>query len=156
MKVWDSRMGYEAALCVDRRTHEMGVCCLQPHPTREHILCSGSYDERVRLWDTRNLRSPSVVAETGTGGGVWRLKWHPTKSQFLLAACMHAGFQVLKVSDGFSEVETVESHTENESLAYGADWMDGTAAGAGRDVVATCSFYDRKLHVWSPRCTAGN
>jgi hypothetical protein len=35
------------------------------------------------------------------------------------------------------------------SIAYGADW--GWRGGRSRgDVVVSCSFYDKGLHVWSP------
>mmetsp|Transcript_17814 Transcript_17814/g.31755 ORF Transcript_17814/g.31755 Transcript_17814/m.31755 type:complete len:373 (-) Transcript_17814:317-1435(-) len=152
MKVWDTRQGCDFPVFVDKRTHTMGVCCLQSHPTREHILCSGSYDEKVRLWDTRNLRAPLTTATHETGGGVWRLKWHPENPELLLAACMHAGFSVLQVESSMASMETVATYTAQSSLAYGADWMPGgCVAGSGGDnIVATCSFYDKLLHVWVP------
>jgi len=46
-----------------RRTHAAGVCCIQSSPHQEHIVCTGSYDERARLWDTRNLNRPMLTAE---------------------------------------------------------------------------------------------
>eukprot|EP00898_Chlorokybus_atmophyticus_P002380 jgi/Chlat1/3142/Chrsp21S03366 len=104
-------------------------------------------------------------------GYVWRLKWHPTRSDRLLAACMHAGFAVLSfdVNDGAA---TVQTYTAHESLAYGADWCHPDAsesqpataerlvtlyeggvaskhALAAADLVGTCSFYDRELRIWT-------
>jgi hypothetical protein len=58
-------------------------------------VATGSYDERARLWNARMLRAP--LCEHECGGGVWRLKWHPQRRGVLLAACMHAGFAVLRV-----------------------------------------------------------
>jgi diphthamide biosynthesis protein 7 len=39
------------------------------------------------------------------------------------------------------------------SIAYGADWGwrgAGEGSYSAPDVVVSCSFYDKGLHVWSP------
>ena len=66
-----------------------GVTSIQSHPLRQHYWAVGSYDEKLRLYDARQMRYP--VNETHVGGGIWRAKWHPTLPQKLLLACMHGG-----------------------------------------------------------------
>lgn len=52
-----------------------------------------SYDERVLVWDIRTMKKP--LKETSVGGGVWRVKWHPTNSDLMATACMHNGFRII-------------------------------------------------------------
>ena len=121
---------------------------------------SGSYDEDVRVWDVRTLRRP--VSTFSTGGGVWRLKWHPhpDRGDLLLAACMHAGVCVLDVassarsptvgaSAGGEATGLAAKFTRHASMAYGADWCRLTPSLNSRTpLVASCSFYDRLLCLW--------
>eukprot|EP00957_Ditylum_brightwellii_P061714 4682901-Ditylum_brightwellii.AAC.1 len=84
-----------------------GVTSISYHPNLEYVFASGSYDEIVRLWDIRYLSSFSSgnkkkkqpLASVNVGGGVWRLKWHPSKDNVLLVAAMHGGCRIVNVSD---------------------------------------------------------
>jgi diphthamide biosynthesis protein 7 len=183
-KLWDIRLlrnddGGEAGLAgaapqraaLTSKDHGAGVCSLQCHPFREHVLATGSYDEIVRVWDERALgRGP--VAQCSVGGGVWRLKWHPARERgdWLLAACMRGQARLLRLTcdaaAGVGEepaeaaaeavactIDTAvlyEGH-ESEELTYGADWLRcGRNLSSPQPAVATCSFYDHALHVWRP------
>ena len=154
MKMWDTRTGFGKPTSVSKH-HMMGVCSIQSYKHSSHIFCAGSYDETVVVWDDRNLRSP--LSEVHVGGGVWRLKWHPTCPGYLLAACMHDGFKILKYDEGF-EGDVVCRYTGHESLAYGTDWLlcgenvdgDGSWESLRNNwVVPSCSFYDKLLTIWS-------
>lgn len=63
------------------------------------------------------------------------MKWHPTLPDLVVAACMYGGFRLLR------NESIVAEYREHESIAYGADWSH-----VG-NYLATCSFYDCKLHV---------
>jgi len=116
----------------------MGVCSIQYHPLLENTIATGSYDENVCIWDTRNMKQP--IRSIATGGGVWRLKWHPYNKNLLLAASMHSGCHVINMSG-----EIVSSNIEHKSMTYGADWCCDQQS----PIIGSCSFYDNLLCVWS-------
>ncbi|KAJ3149975.1 Diphthine methyltransferase [Geranomyces variabilis] len=144
LRSWDLREG-GAMASITSRKHDAGVCSIQSHPFKEHVLATGSYDERILIWDTRKMRAPLV--EHAAGGGVWRLKWHPSDPTRLLAACMHGGFSVLNVD---TAVSPLVEYSEHASLAYGADWSREQVkrTESSIETLATCSFYDHAFHVW--------
>ncbi|EGD74152.1 hypothetical protein PTSG_06161 [Salpingoeca rosetta] len=176
-RVWDTRTDCSFSVAATKR-HEMGVCSVQCSHLREHLLATGSYDEHVRLWDTRSFKTP--LAEVHTGGGLWRLKWHPSNPRLLLCAGMHAGFQVLAVDDeDAGQADIVCNYDTNGELAYGASWFgcpsiatkhdhdndaashddDGSNGGGDGDdalvdLVGTCTFYNAELQLWKADVTA--
>lgn len=69
--------------------------------------------------------------------------------EYLLAACMHNGFQVLKTDAARGAVTQALHYGRHESLAYGVDWWrDARSLAAAAPVVGSCSFYDHVFHVW--------
>ena len=149
LKGWDTRTECNKPIFVNKN-HTMGVCALQSSSLVEHLFASGSYDEQVHIWDSRTMRDS--LMSCNVGGGVWRLKWHPQKANFLLAACCHSGFHVLKVDTHVqNKAEVIASYTEHESLAYGADWGRSSCFDdvcGLHEAMATCSFYDHRLDLW--------
>ncbi|XP_004344287.2 Wdr85 protein [Capsaspora owczarzaki ATCC 30864] len=136
---WDTRTDCTTPIFTSKR-HTMGVCSLQSHPSREHILASGSYDEHIRLWDTRSMRAP--VEDIRVHGGVWRLKWQAQNPSLIAAAAMHGGVPVVSVDES-NKPSLTHRHTAHESIAYGVDWHPQIEG-----LIASCSFYDHSLHLW--------
>lgn len=141
-KGWDMRIGGEMPL-FRNKTHRAGVCCIQMHPTNENKLVTGSYDSHVYLWDTRSMGRPLDTFDTG--GGVWRAKWNPFRSDLLMLACMRTSFQFLRIlpDDKFEYICTA-TIDDGENLAYGCDWCLEDAKNESFHV-ATCSFYDKQF-----------
>ena len=117
-----------------------------------------SYDSTVRIFDSRKMSSP--ITDVEVGGGAWRVKWHPlaSRKEDLLVACMHDGFKIINytlketndrvmVADPPVVTGRYDAHT---SLAYGVDWQHSLGPGGTQDLVASCSFYDHSLHLWTP------
>ncbi|KAH8288257.1 hypothetical protein KR044_008981 [Drosophila immigrans] len=135
------------------RAHGAGVTALLSHPELEHLLLTGSYDERLRVFDTRAMKR--TIAELNLDGGIWRIKPHPKRSNLLLAACMYNNFSVVDMAlngELSANLNMLGAFMEHESICYGADWSPFIDSNVSDDYktrlhMATCSFYDHKLCV---------
>ena len=105
------------------------------------------------------------VNQLSLGGGVWRVKWAPYggRTMLMAAACMHSGFKIVDWDDEKGIIATYSGH---DSLSYGIDWClhkdfskskpltdveDTDCSVSDQAMLASCSFYDHSLHLWS--CT---
>jgi len=159
LKVWDVRQTQRHIHKIGESEFDAGVTAISSHPSIDHVFAVGSYDEYVRIYDYRKMDQP--MSKVHVGGGVWRIKWHPScynregagdisHSGKMLVAAMHGGCRVVNVpileggDDG--DVEILSQFTAHESMAYGADWISSNKY----EVVASCSFYDRQAFIWNP------
>jgi WD40 repeat protein len=131
-------VGVTAVLCPS--SSERSTSC--------QTMFSGGYDDMLRLWDTRMMRTS--VSELNVGGGIWRIKQDASRPGQLLLACMYDGFKVVKCSPDHS-LSIRTAYSGHASLAYGACWLSGIRL---RDreypgsPALTGSFYDRSLQLW--------
>lgn len=174
LKLWDIRNTQKETYAIGTTEFEAGVTAISSHPGRDYIFAVGSYDEFVRVYDHRKLDQP--VMKVGVGGGVWRIKWHPScwddnteqpsppakrnheKKERLLIAAMHGGCCAIDIPgldnydceyDGSlsaDDIKVLSEFTAHQSMAYGADWVCFSA----HDGAASCSFYDQKAFLWDP------
>ncbi|KAI3430181.1 WD_REPEATS_REGION domain-containing protein [Psidium guajava] len=149
---WDVRDCPSKLVFRNSKEHRMGVCCITKSISDPNVVLTGSYDEHIRVWDIRSISKPVNQSSVCLGGGVWRIKQHPHVPGLVLAACMHNGFALVDLRG--EEIKIVETYNRHSSLAYGVDWQKGGSIEGRREnmVIATCSFYDRLLRIWTPQC----
>ena len=129
LKIWDTRTN-ELAM-QNTKSHMMGTTCLEFISDTE--ILTGSYDDRIRRFDLRNIKEP--VTERKSIGGIWRLK--PLEDRLFVAAC-YGGCSVVDIGD-FRPI--VSEYTKHESMAYGIGALDHNYA-------VSCSFYDKLVSYW--------
>lgn len=148
-----------------KRAHEAGVVAIQTsqpgdhhgryswNENRPYDIWTGSYDDNLRVLDLRCVPGsgliqglpPKIIEKVGLGGGVWRFQPSPIQSDDrLLTCCMYDGARILDRENEGVKVKRYFKE-DHESMVYGCDW---SPLDPGK--VATCSFYDNTLQVWSP------
>lgn len=111
------------------------------HSLQHKLRLAGKFSSGHGVSGLKIAFSAVIDVQVAASGGVWRLKWHPERPATALLACMQGGFAVASFGE---EPPALWPYPLQKVLAYGADWwQQGDAWWA-----ATCSFYDRSLHVW--------
>lgn len=129
-----------------RHAHSgVGVTCIGSSPS-PHMFWTGGYDDCLRVWDVRNMKDN--VWDVGVGGGVWRIKFHPSNPNLALVAAMYDGCKVVRLDDGGLTVVGQYGKDEHESMVYGAEWLHGLDNNDSH-VAVTASFYDNGVRLWS-------
>ena len=156
LKIWDIR-DCQKAIHINRK-HPMGICSIIPNENNPSEFLTGSFDEHLRLWDKRQLTEP--VKQIKLGGGVWKMRPYPGQADVLLCSCMQNGFVIVDLKSA-----TIRCHYQQHgSLAYGADWQRADSVHqltelmddcmheepnkSAESFIASCSFYDKTVHVW--------
>lgn len=175
-------------VCQDSKCHSAGVTAILPifqTSAPEPLFLTGSYDEHLRLFSIVNGKF-KLIEEIRLGGGVWRLRSLSERTKQrdgatilsidVLASCMHAGAQILRISQTESpeptqprplewEMQALSKFAEHhESMCYGSTATSiSDLQGSSKDesqsegkqvvvqndfIVASTSFYDRKLCLW--------
>ncbi|XP_050538563.1 diphthine methyltransferase isoform X2 [Daktulosphaira vitifoliae] len=149
-KCYDKRNNFEKPVFVNNE-HSQGVTTCTSNMLRENVLTTGSYDENVRLWDTRNMKHS--YKNTKVGGGVWRLKWESSTQEYLLSASMFNGAHIINTFNMSANI--CQSFGEKEKrLFYGADWCflsidtPDICEKKNSRIISMCSFYDHKLDLF--------
>lgn len=140
LHVFDTRLDEKKTLT--NKSHRAGVTTLLSFPDNEHMLATGSYDEVLRIFDTRQFKNP--LSEVLLNGGIWRIKQNPLQQQLLLCACMYHNFSIVEMTEEMKEMSIVGEYFEHKSICYGADWCYEPTADTS-NIMTTCSFYDQKL-----------
>jgi len=151
-KGWDIREISSNGKPLFSKRFDVGVTSIQSSPHREHCLAIGSYDDTISIWDTRMIEKPICLIRHNVGGGVWRVKWHPSDPNLLVTACMRKGFKVFNYEQKDTQTKLIpldSFRSECESLAYGVDWCYSPSKYS--NMIATCSFYDRICSLWNPK-----
>jgi WD40 repeat protein len=130
------------------------------------ILYVGSYDGACRAFDVRkSLKEPLWISrgnddenEDGEeAASIWRVRLHPNfaatskRSGKIALASMKAGCRVISSLDG-STVGTYRNGHDDDKVVYGCDWAftnDATEEEDEKEGFVSCSFYDRRVHVWT-------
>lgn len=164
---------FQVSLQLNTKIHGAGVTAILPivsqHNLAQEMLLTGSYDEYIRVLRLDVSGRWNVLAEKHLGGGVWRLKILSKSSAVsdeagtnvsysILASCMHAGTRVLEIYNDHQDlwvIKVLSKFEEHESMNYGSDnsgsrlWEAPTNGGKEPVVIASTSFYDRKICVWT-------
>ncbi|CUM54252.1 unnamed protein product [Debaryomyces tyrocola] len=117
-------------------------------------LWTGSYDDSLRILDLRVIDKgnpllipgyiPKVIQEENLGGGVWRLIPSPLPNDNrVMSCCMYDGARIIEPDNDTFEVARYFKG-DHESMCYGGDW-----SSSGK-FIATSSFYDNIVQIWSP------
>jgi diphthine methyl ester acylhydrolase len=122
-----------------------GVTSLLSFKGKEFMLASGSYDERMRIIDTRLPKSS--VSDLNLKGGIWRMRVNPWNENKILVACMYHNFSFVDMDEKFS-LSLADKFEEHSSICYGCDWSYKQGM-KGEQYFATCSFYDHKMCICS-------
>lgn len=118
--------------------HSGGICTVERNPYIEGQFATGSYDDSVAVWDSRNLQSP--LHHLTMKGGVWRVKWSPNEKCIVALACMYGGSCLVDLALEQPKVIR-EFEVENQNITYGCLF-------ARKEAVITCSFYDKTLRCY--------
>lgn len=137
MKVWDWR---NAIVSLTNRHHSSGVTSLCNDIGR---LLTGSYDEHLRVFDTR-LLDGDPVSTLNVGGGAWHID-HDHRSQLILVACMYNGWCLAKLSPYHDIIKVDGDPSNGQQLLYGVSLADVDDQRRRRNLAAMCTFNNKRI-----------
>mmetsp|Transcript_13965 Transcript_13965/g.39531 ORF Transcript_13965/g.39531 Transcript_13965/m.39531 type:complete len:400 (-) Transcript_13965:176-1375(-) len=159
LMIFDARKPASAAVVQETKVHDSAVNCVAFHPSHGHLLATGSADQTVGLFDTRNLKAPlhSLAHHTGD---VYQISWSPQCETMLASGAADRRLMLWDLSNIGAEQSSEDAEDGPPELAFvhgghiqkvadfgwncnpGAEWMLASVAD------------DNILQIYTPAATA--
>jgi diphthamide biosynthesis protein 7 len=121
----------------------VGITSILPIMNR-NLLLTGGYDDHLVGHDMRML--DKSLFKYPLGGGVWRIRQHPSQLSYFLAATMYDGFKFFQLDfcGVVNDLHRFGGESCASTIAYGVCWLP-----VEEEMEAvTCTFYDGLVQHW--------
>lgn len=159
LMIWDTRSSTRNKSLHSFKAHEQEINCLSFNPFNEYLLCTGSADHTINLYDTRKFPQP-IHTLLGHTDQVFRVEWSPFSSDILMSSSADRRIHIYDINQiGVEQSEEEAADGPSELIFVHGGHTDKLADiswnASESEEYTICSVADDNiLQIWRPAAEA--